>query len=184
MSAPPAWLADPTGRHQMRYWDGQQWTDYVSDAGAQSTDPVGSPGTAAAAAKPSWMDKVTSAANQAVDATSAAVDSAADSLSSKPSQAPVAAQPAASAAPPPPQPRRSLLQLQLRPLLIPATSLPTSSRSWPRCVIRGTDGRRVRRPESKIARQLGHLGTAVSGTAVITSIGLSLDTVLIDRSRR
>ena len=62
MSAPPAWLADPTGRHQMRYWDGQQWTDYVSDAGAQSTDPVGSPGTAAAAAKPSWMDKVTSAA--------------------------------------------------------------------------------------------------------------------------
>ena len=29
MSAPPAWLADPTGRHQMRYWDGQQWTDYV-----------------------------------------------------------------------------------------------------------------------------------------------------------
>ena len=99
MSAPPAWLADPTGRHQMRYWDGQQWTDYVSDAGAQSTDPVGSPGTAAAAAKPSWMDKVTSAANQAVDATSAAVDSAADSLSSKTSQAPVAAQPAASAAP-------------------------------------------------------------------------------------
>lgn len=98
MSAPPAWLADPTGRHQMRYWDGQQWTDYVSDAGAQSTDPVGSPGTAAAAAKPSWMDKVTSAANQAVDATSAAVDSAADSLSSKPSQAPAAAQPVAAAA--------------------------------------------------------------------------------------
>lgn len=98
MSAPPAWLADPTGRHQMRYWDGQQWTDYVSDAGAQSTDPVGSPGTAAVAAKPSWMDKVTSAANQAVDATSAAVDSAADSLSSKPSQAPAAAQPVAAAA--------------------------------------------------------------------------------------
>ena len=51
MSAPPAWLADPTGRHQMRYWDGQQWTDYVSDAGAQSTDPVGSPGTSPAAQK-------------------------------------------------------------------------------------------------------------------------------------
>ena len=88
MSAPPAWLADPTGRHQMRYWDGQQWTDHVSDAGAQSVDPVGSPAQAATAAAPaaggSWMDKVASAANQAVDATSAAVDSAADSLSSKP----------------------------------------------------------------------------------------------------
>ena len=33
------------------------------------------------------MDKVTSAANQAVDATSAAVDSAADSLSNRPAQA-------------------------------------------------------------------------------------------------
>ena len=102
MSAPPAWLADPTGRHQMRYWDGQQWTDYVSDAGAQSTDPVGSPGTSPAAQKStggSWMDKVTSAANQAVDATSAAVDSAADSLSSKPNPAPAQAQPAATAAP-------------------------------------------------------------------------------------
>lgn len=43
MSAPAAWLADPTGRHQLRYWDGVKWTDYVSDAGAQSMDPVGSP---------------------------------------------------------------------------------------------------------------------------------------------
>lgn len=45
------------------------------------------------------MDKVTSAANQAVDATSAAVDSAADSLSSKPNPAPAQAQPVAAAAP-------------------------------------------------------------------------------------
>ncbi len=88
MSAPPAWLADPTGRHQMRYWDGQQWTDHVSNAGVQATDPVGSPATNTATAAPAasggWMDKVTAAANQAVDATSAAVDSAADSLSNRP----------------------------------------------------------------------------------------------------
>lgn len=90
MSAPPAWLADPTGRHQMRYWDGQQWTDYVSNAGVQATDPVGSPATNQAAQTPAasggWMDKVTAAANQAVDATSAAVDSAADSLNNRPAQ--------------------------------------------------------------------------------------------------
>jgi hypothetical protein len=30
---PPMWAADPSGRHQMRYWDGSAWTDYVSDDG-------------------------------------------------------------------------------------------------------------------------------------------------------
>lgn len=33
-----AWLADPTGRHQHRYWDGSSWTEHVSDAGAATTD--------------------------------------------------------------------------------------------------------------------------------------------------
>ena len=32
------WQADPTGRHEHRYWDGSQWTDNVSDAGVASTD--------------------------------------------------------------------------------------------------------------------------------------------------
>jgi hypothetical protein len=36
---PPRWAADPTGRHQYRYWDGATWTDQVSDNGAVSTDP-------------------------------------------------------------------------------------------------------------------------------------------------
>lgn len=39
-AAPPGWLADPTQRHQYRYWDGRQWTASVSDDGAQSTDPL------------------------------------------------------------------------------------------------------------------------------------------------
>jgi hypothetical protein len=34
----PGWQADPTGRHDHRYWDGSQWTDNVSDAGVASTD--------------------------------------------------------------------------------------------------------------------------------------------------
>jgi uncharacterized RDD family membrane protein YckC len=43
---PPRWAADPTGRHQYRYWDGADWTDQVSDNGAVSTDPpVASPQT-------------------------------------------------------------------------------------------------------------------------------------------
>jgi hypothetical protein len=35
-----AWGADPTRRHELRYWDGQQWTEHVSDAGGQAVYPV------------------------------------------------------------------------------------------------------------------------------------------------
>lgn len=45
-AAPPAspggWHADPAGRHEQRYYDGQAWTEHVVDAGVQSTDPLGS----------------------------------------------------------------------------------------------------------------------------------------------
>jgi uncharacterized RDD family membrane protein YckC len=38
------WHPDPTGRHQLRWWDGQMWTDYVADGGVTAVDPVaGSP---------------------------------------------------------------------------------------------------------------------------------------------
>ena len=36
-----AWHPDPTGRHQLRYWDGGTWTAHVSDGGVAATDPVG-----------------------------------------------------------------------------------------------------------------------------------------------
>lgn len=37
---PANWYPDPTGRHELRYWDGGRWTDHVSDGGATSTDAV------------------------------------------------------------------------------------------------------------------------------------------------
>lgn len=37
---PAAWLADPTGRHELRYWDSRVWTSHVSDAGVASSDPL------------------------------------------------------------------------------------------------------------------------------------------------
>jgi len=37
---PAGWQPDPTGRFQVRYWDGSQWTPHVSTAGVQDTDPV------------------------------------------------------------------------------------------------------------------------------------------------
>ena len=35
---PAGWDPDPFGRHQLRYWDGTQWTDQVSDYDVPSTD--------------------------------------------------------------------------------------------------------------------------------------------------
>lgn len=41
--AGPGWLTDPTGRHDLRYWDGSAWTGRVSDAGEQGVDLLGIP---------------------------------------------------------------------------------------------------------------------------------------------
>ncbi len=37
--SPPSWQPDPSGRFDFRYWDGDEWTEFVSKDGAQSTDP-------------------------------------------------------------------------------------------------------------------------------------------------
>lgn len=34
------WFADPGRRHELRYWDGQRWTEHVSDRGTQQVDPM------------------------------------------------------------------------------------------------------------------------------------------------
>jgi Protein of unknown function (DUF2510) len=41
-TVPAGWKADPTGRHQFRYWDGFHWTEHVANAGEQSKDLVSS----------------------------------------------------------------------------------------------------------------------------------------------
>jgi uncharacterized protein YxjI len=38
---PADWYPDPIGRHELRYWDGTQWTEHVSSHGRQSVDPPG-----------------------------------------------------------------------------------------------------------------------------------------------
>jgi len=39
-SAAPGWYADPSERHEYRYWDSSLWTAYVADAGDTSVDPL------------------------------------------------------------------------------------------------------------------------------------------------
>ena len=36
----PGWFDDPSGRHEIRYWDGRRWTRHVSDHGRRSVDPT------------------------------------------------------------------------------------------------------------------------------------------------
>lgn len=38
--AAAGWLPDPTGRHELRYWDSVRWTEQVSNGGIVSTDAV------------------------------------------------------------------------------------------------------------------------------------------------
>src|SRR6478672_13927917 len=37
------WQADPTHRHELRYWNGVGWTEHVSDGGTQTTDTYATP---------------------------------------------------------------------------------------------------------------------------------------------
>lgn len=39
-AVPSGWYADPSGRHQQRYWSAGAWTGHVSDGGVTGTDPV------------------------------------------------------------------------------------------------------------------------------------------------
>lgn len=42
--SPADWYRDPFLRHELRYWDGDQWTEHVSSRGRQDTDaPVSAP---------------------------------------------------------------------------------------------------------------------------------------------
>jgi hypothetical protein len=36
---PAAWYADPSGRYELRYWDGSEWTEHVARGGQQFVDP-------------------------------------------------------------------------------------------------------------------------------------------------
>jgi hypothetical protein len=86
--ADASWLPDPTGMHELRYWNGSAWTEHVSDRGTTGQDalttelappteaiaaPPGPPpamgATSAGAAppaggKPSWKDRLKRVADQ------------------------------------------------------------------------------------------------------------------------
>jgi hypothetical protein len=40
-AVPEQWAADPSGRHQHRWWNGREWTEHVADNGVSGVDPLG-----------------------------------------------------------------------------------------------------------------------------------------------
>jgi hypothetical protein len=80
--ADASWLPDPSGAHELRYWDGATWTPHVSDQGTTGQDPVSAPFPppapafapppppapepqgAPAGAKLSWKDRLKQVADQ------------------------------------------------------------------------------------------------------------------------
>ena len=67
-SSPASWHPDPYGRHELRYWDGTQWTEHVSSHGKQSIDP------AAGAGRIPTVDRATEKVLRDVDIAGAATD--------------------------------------------------------------------------------------------------------------
>lgn len=63
-TTPAAWHPDPGGRHELRYWNGTEWTEHVSDAGVTGIDP---PPTGSAAAAGSVSDAGPSTAAPTTD---------------------------------------------------------------------------------------------------------------------
>jgi hypothetical protein len=83
-----SWLPDPSGGHELRYWDGTAWSPHVSDAGTTAQDPLtapfpppgapaapppppappaAAPVSAAPPGKVSWKDRLKQAAEQVTD---------------------------------------------------------------------------------------------------------------------
>jgi hypothetical protein len=39
-AVPAQWAPDPSGRHELRWWDGRGWSEHVADGGARGVDPL------------------------------------------------------------------------------------------------------------------------------------------------
>jgi hypothetical protein len=52
------WRTDPTYRHELRYWNGVEWTEHVSDRGVQATDAYATPASSNAVVSPEANTKV------------------------------------------------------------------------------------------------------------------------------
>jgi hypothetical protein len=69
----PGWYPDPSGRWQVRWWDGAAWSDHVAAGGRRASDPA--PGGEATA---DLVNRVVAAALSFVDLAATMPDSVSD----------------------------------------------------------------------------------------------------------
>lgn len=60
----PGWYPDPSGNHELRWYDGNAWTAHVSDRGEQSHDDPGLPAIAGYSGQPAAYGVGSPAAHQ------------------------------------------------------------------------------------------------------------------------
>ncbi|HWU22613.1 MAG TPA: DUF2510 domain-containing protein, partial [Nocardioides sp.] len=80
---PANWHPDPTGRHELRYWDGTQWTEHVSDQGTVGSDPL----EASSAPEQSQYAEQGHAETQLIDARELAAEQPAEQPQEAPAEA-------------------------------------------------------------------------------------------------
>lgn len=85
---PAAWLPDPAGRAEYRWWDGEKWTDQIASGGVPSVDPL--PPDSSLAPPPPGSPEITS------DAVTEPVSSGISAPQTATDEAPAEAVPAAS----------------------------------------------------------------------------------------
>jgi len=52
---PPGWHPDPSGRHELRYWDGSRWSEHVSDSGQVAVDDLSAPSPTTTSPEPTLV---------------------------------------------------------------------------------------------------------------------------------
>jgi uncharacterized protein YxjI len=67
---PADWYPDPSGRHELRYYDGNQWTEHVSSGGRQSVEPLTPGAVPVAGSNPGKVQKQVANAGVAAGAVS------------------------------------------------------------------------------------------------------------------
>jgi hypothetical protein len=86
VESPAGWHPDPYGAHELRYFDGTSWTEYVSDQGRQGTAPAAYP--TAPVAPPAGAQNPTAALGAYWQAGAAPVASTAPRVGAAPESAP------------------------------------------------------------------------------------------------
>lgn len=159
MTAPAAWYPDPTGTHEVRYWDGAAWTAHVADRGVAAAAAL-PPGAAlpppavappavptAPAGEPAWKDLLEKVGESGKSLAEKARQAVAEAADEDPRPAVGAAQAAPAAAP-----------SAVPAAAVPATAVPAAAAPTAAPAAAAVDADDDAPDVSALAKQLRELG--------------------------